>query len=100
MTRHAPYSTYKDSMPKLVTIREKEAFRDRDIFECVIWDGYTTKTGYPVTKYFGKPVRRIVWESTYGNIPKHFIVYSACGGFGCIEPSHLYLEGYRELEKC
>ncbi len=98
MTRHVPYGSYKGSMPKLVNVREKEAFRALETSACRIWNGRFGENNYPTLKN-GKSARRRIWQEKYGKIPKHFIVYMSCGTNGCVNFRHMFLEGYHRLEK-
>jgi HNH endonuclease len=61
--------------------------------DCWIWLGATQMHGYGVLSMFKRKLRahRLVWELTYGPIPRGQILCHRCDDPRCVRPSHLFL---------
>lgn len=59
--------------------------------QCLLWARKQHKTGYGIWRILGKDyyAHRVVYELTYGEIPKHLTIDHLCFNKLCIEPSHL-----------
>lgn len=64
---------------------------------CWLWTGKITPKGTPMV-FDGRrnePVRRILWNTIHGPMPKGKAAAPSCGTRGCIHPAHLELVHYK-----
>ncbi|MEN9375996.1 MAG: hypothetical protein RL710_1153 [Pseudomonadota bacterium] len=68
--------------------------------DCLLWRR-SCCNGHPAMKVGSKTmlVRRVLWQSAHGPIPKGRIVRATCGNVRCINPEHAELTTYQRLGK-
>lgn len=69
-----------------------------DKSECVMWEGATSRGGYPVVFRKGKTqlYHRWRWRQLHGPIPKKMCVCHRCDTPGCVNPDHWFLGTHQE----
>lgn len=62
--------------------------------DCVLWEGCTTKEGYPLLYYRGRlqSGHRVSYQLHIGPIPKKHWVVRTCRNLLCLNPKHLELQ--------
>lgn len=65
---------------------------------CSLWSGTQTADGYGALHVGAKTVRvhRLVWQLTFGPIPRGMCVCHRCDTPACVNPGHLFLGTQRE----
>lgn len=65
---------------------------------CFIWQDGKTKDGYGrVRRYkIRYTAQRLLYQSPFGEVPKHLSVRHTCDKRDCINPAHLFLATHKE----
>lgn len=84
-----------------MTTLDKIKSRCEEVADCWIWQGYTTKIGYPMAKIGGKAqlVRRVVCELDGRPPAPRQPVAARCNDKLCCKPAHLYPSSIKVIAK-